>query len=297
MRTIISASRRTDIPAFYTPWFMNRIRAAFCCVANPFNPTQVSTVSLRPEDIGAIVFWTRNARPLLDHLDELNERGYSYYFHYTITGYPRVLEPSTPSIGQSLRTFAELAEKVGPDRVIWRYDPLLISNVTDFDFHAENFARLASALKAMTRRVVVGTLDEYRAAMARLRSLGRFGLELTPNPQTLPHFDRLVSHFVSCARGHQLEIVSCADHGALLRCGIPPGKCVDDALVARLLGVEVSHARDKGQRKHCRCVESKDIGAYDTCLHACRYCYASQRVALSLRHPVRHDPDSPLLSR
>lgn len=296
-KTIISASRRTDIPAFYTAWFMNRIRAGYCCVANPFNPALVTTVSLRPEDTGVIVFWTRNAGPLLKHLDELNERGYSYYFHYTVTGYPRILEPLVPSVDESVKTFGELAQKVGPDRLIWRYDPVLISNLTDFDFHAENFARLAGALAASTRRVVIGTFDQYRAALTRLRSLRGLDLELTSIAHTLPRFGELMRGFVACAKAHKMEIVSCADKHELAQYGVAAGKCVDDELVRRVLRVEVSDRKDKGQRKECRCVESKDIGAYDTCLYACRYCYASQRCSLSPPRRLRHDPNSPLLSR
>lgn len=281
-RTIISASRRTDIPAFHSRWFMDQICASYCWVANPFYPSQVHRVSLRPDDVAAIVFWTKNAEPILPRLDELEARGYSYYFQYTITGYPRLIEPRTPSLERSVDTFLQLADRIGSSRVVWRYDPILVTSVTDFDFHMANFARIASMLKGNTRRVVVSLYDHYRGPTTRLRALSDYGVQLSLDPELLSGFGALMSGLTACAGDNGLEIVSCAEEVDLGEFGILPGKCVDDDLIRRALGVEVTDAKDKSQRKRCLCVESKDIGAYDTCLHGCRYCYASRRVDLSL---------------
>lgn len=132
---IISASRRTDIPAFYSEWFMNRISAGFCLVPNPFNPTQVSTVSLAQDDVDAIVFWSRDPRPLMLHLDELDSMGYAYVFQFTINGYPSLLEPGVPKLEVAISTLVELADMIGPSRIVWRYDPIILSNITSPKYH------------------------------------------------------------------------------------------------------------------------------------------------------------------
>lgn len=271
--TIISASRRTDIPAFYAEWFMSRIRASHCHVTNPFNARQVTTVSLKPEDVTAIVFWTRNARPMMEHLDELDARGYRYYFQYTITGYPRSLEPGVPSLQESINTLKHLAARIGRDRVVWRYDPILITTVTDFSFHHANFATLTTALRDSTRRVVVSVFDPYSSAVRRLSAIREQGVEVILEPQHLPEFADLMGDLASCAVSNGLEIVSCAEKIDLSRHGIRTGKCVDDALIRQVLHVEAPTAKDKAQRKVCLCVESKDIGTYNTCRHGCLYCY------------------------
>jgi hypothetical protein len=159
---IISASRRTDIPAFYAEWMVNRVRAGFCTVPNPFNRHQVSCVSLRPEDVDAIVFWTRNPRPLIPRLGELDHCGLRYYFQFTILGYPRELDPKSPSVGAAVEAFKDLSGRLGPRRVIWRYDPLIFTSLTTAGFHRENYGRLAEALRGHTRRSVVSVVDIYR---------------------------------------------------------------------------------------------------------------------------------------
>ena len=139
---IVSASRRSDIPAFYAEWMVRRLKEGFCTITNPFNRTQVTTISLKPEYVDAIVFWTRNPRPLMPYLDELDSRGYRYYFQFTILGYPRELDPKSPAAANTAETFGELAERLGSRRVIWRYDPIIFTGITTPAFHEENFQPL-----------------------------------------------------------------------------------------------------------------------------------------------------------
>lgn len=251
---------------------MERIRAGFCVVSNPFNPKQVSRVSLVPDDVDAIVFWTRNLRPLIPHLRELDGMGYKYYFLYTITGYPRVLEPNTPDTSKAVATFQELAGIVGRERVIWRYDPILISNLTPVSYHMENFGGLVSELRTSTERVIVSLVDDYRHSRKRLASIGASPMEI--GPENL-EFGKLFESMASQAHAAGLEITSCAEDIDLTPYGIHPGKCIDSAHIRRVLGIDVSHEKDKNQRKTCGCVKSKDIGQYDTCTHGCVYCYAN----------------------
>ncbi|MEJ5246826.1 MAG: DUF1848 domain-containing protein [Caldilinea sp.] len=293
---IISASRRTDIPAFYATWFMNRIRAGACTVPNPFNPRQVSRISLRPEDVDVIVFWTRNARPLMASLDELDARGYRYYFQYTILDYPRLWETKTPPVETAIETFRRLSERVGRERVIWRYDPLLFSSLTDAAFHRERFAWIAAQLRGYTERVVISVVDMYRKVRSRLRNRVAQGVTIPDQtPESVPDFEGLMHSLVETATRCKMEIVSCAEELDLTGYGVQPSKCIDDALIARVFGLRLDLKKDPGQRDACGCVTSRDIGMYDSCLFGCQYCYATRSFARAAANYAAHDPESPSL--
>lgn len=293
---IISASRRTDLPAFYARWFINRVRAGYCLVPNPFNPRQISRISLAPEDVDVIVFWTRHARPLFPYLQELDERGYRYYFQYTLMDNPRALDTRTPSLEVALDTFRELARRIGPQRVIWRYDPIVLSTITPPEFHAQAYARIVQALRGYTRRSVVSLMDPYRKSERRLRALAGQGIKLVA-AEALPQreFDHLMHSLVDSARNNDLQITSCAEEIDLRGYGIQPGKCVDDDYIRQVFGIEVTHSKDPTQRAACGCVVSRDIGAYDTCPFECQYCYATSDFERSRRHRRSHDPQAPAL--
>lgn len=292
---IISASRRTDIPAFYAEWFIHRIRAGFCYVPNPFNPRQVRVVSLRPEDVAVIVFWTRHPRPLLPYLDELARLGYRYYFHYTVLGYPRVLERGAPPLAVAIPTFQQLSRRIGAARVIWRYDPILFGPLCDPDFHRRNFARIAAALEGYTGRCVFSRCTGYRKATRRLEALAAQGISLAIPDAADPCFLELVSDLAAIAHAHGMELVSCAEEADLQPYGVRPGKCIDDGLIRQVFGIRVSAQKDAGQRAACRCVVSQDIGMYDTCTMGCLYCYATSSVARARYNRRRHDPRAPSL--
>ncbi len=292
---IISASRRSDVPAFYAPWFMNRIRAGWCSVPNPFHKTQVARVSLQPQDVDVIVFWTRNPRPLMPHLRELDGRGYRYYFQYTLMDNPRALDPKCPSAESALRVFEELADRIGPERVVWRYDPIVISNKTGFDFHVRAYERIARQLRHRTRRSVISIMDPYRKTQSRLRQLACDGIEISGLAGAVDGagLGGLVRRLADAAYGNDMEIVSCAEELDLLPSGVAPGRCVDDVLIRRVYGLDVESRKDPAQRKACGCVVSRDIGMYDSCLFGCRYCYATSNFDRARANYDAHDPDSP----
>jgi hypothetical protein len=294
---IISASRRTDIPVFYAAWFMHRIRAGFCTVPNPFNRSQVTRVSLLPEDVDVIVFWTRNPRPLFPHLAELDRRGYRYYFQYTLLDNPRPIDPKSPPVATAIKTFQELAALVGPSRVIWRYDPIVLSEATPPQFHAQAHARIAAALRGCTERNVISLVDIYRKAQGRLNQLRGQGIDVTEiKPDALPAaVGDLLQRMAQTAQGCSMEITSCAETLDLRPYGIGPGKCVDDGYIARTFGLRLSLKKDPSQRQACGCVSSKDIGMYDSCLFGCQYCYATSSFAAAQRNHAQHDPQSPSL--
>jgi hypothetical protein len=290
---IISASRRTDIPAFYAEWFMNRVRASYCTVPNPFNRHQVSHVSLQPDDVDVIVFWTRNPRPLLPHLAELDERGYRYYFQYTLMNNPRVIDPKSPPLEASLETFRELADHIGPEKVIWRYDPIVFSNVTGPEFHRATYQCIAQSLRGYTHRSVISIVDVYRKAQKRLQGLAEQGVELLNCKGEA--FDDLIHALVHTANENSMEFVSCAEEMHLRPYGVRSGKCVDDHYIAKTFGINVTSTKDPSQREACGCVVSKDIGMYDSCLYGCQYCYATSSFERARTNYEEHHPNSPSL--
>ena len=293
---IVSASRRTDIPAFYGEWFMNRIRDGFVLTQTPFRTSQVRRVSLEPEHVDAIVFWTRNGDPLLHHLDELDRRGFRYYFLYTLVHYPRAFERFSGPLSQKLERFKRLSQKVGPDRIVWRYDPIILSNVTDSRYHYALFEEIAAALAGFTRRCIISFLDIYAKTRRLLDRLQKESdirvINVHDDESKIRH---ICSHLSQVSSQASFEIFTCAEPFNLLDLGILQGRCIDDKLLNRLFGLNLPMSKDKGQRKLCRCVESKDIGVYDTCPHGCVYCYANTSYKTAQANFRKHDKYAPLL--
>jgi hypothetical protein len=290
---IVSASRRTDIPAFYPEWMTRRIREGWCAVPNPLNPRQVSRVSLLPHDVDVIVFWTRNPKPLMRHLGELDSRGLRYYFQFTILGYPREIDPKCPPLEGAIRVFRELSQRIGPLRAVWRYDPIVFSAMTPPDYHKRRFAAIARELAGCTKRAVISVVDDYRKAAPRMEALAAKGAGITDCGEA--EFANLMQCLVAAAAENGIELTSCAEDLDLPCYGIRPGKCVDDALIREVFSINVSHQKDPSQRKNCGCVVSRDIGMYDSCLFGCPYCYATQNFDLANANYRKHDPQSPSL--
>lgn len=283
---IVSVSRRTDIPAFYAAWFMNRLRAGFCLYPNPRFPRTRHRVSLRPEDVAGFVFWTRDAAPLLPHLAELESRGVPFYFHCTLTGYPRALEPGVPPAEQALATLRTLADRVGPRRIIWRYDPVILSPGLTPARHRDTFRRLADALAPLVRHLVVSVVDPY--ARTR-RSLGtsRDGIRYD-----LPDYADTLAMIAAAAAERGLAVRSCAEPAFAVG-GIAPAPCVDASILNELRGTPAP-ARPPARhrlRDACLCHASVDIGAADSCGGGCLYCYATRNHAKARTALAAHDPD------
>ena len=295
MSTVVSASRRTDIPAFYSEWFMNRVRAGYCLVPNPHNTKQVSYVPLAPDETDAIVFWTKNPAPMLKHIEELEKAGFRFYFQYTLNDYPKELEPGVPPASQRIEAFIKLSGMIGPERVIWRYDPIIVSNHTGFSFHREKFAALCEHLARFTRRVVVSIVDLYAKTKRNLRRLENDGFRFAEDPVNDPEVDDLLSELAKTARKFALEIATCAEKRNYTELGIAPGRCIDGDLIERLWRLHRPWKKDPGQRDACGCVLSKDIGANDSCLHNCPYCYATRNGELACRLNEKHDPSTKAL--
>ncbi|MCZ2097685.1 MAG: DUF1848 domain-containing protein [Anaerolineae bacterium] len=293
--TVISASRRTDIPAFYSEWLLNRVRAGFCHWTNPFSG-QVYRVGLGPEDVTAFVFWTRNPRPLLRHLPELDARGYRYTFHFTLTGYGRPLETHNPDPQAAIAAFRTLALHAGPEFVVWRYDPIVISTRTPLAYHRQRFAELAAQLEGSTRRCTYSFLDFYGKTRRNLAAVtAQHGYHFR-EPTVLERQD-LLEDLSAIAEQHGMTLVSCCEEDYTTIPRVYRGSCVDLDLLSRLTGQPALALKPHPTREHCGCVRSVDIGSYDTCLFGCTYCYATNSRSAAQRQRAAHDPHDTILNR
>jgi hypothetical protein len=275
-KQIVSASRRTDIPSYYSDWIIHRIREGYCETVNPFNRNQRVRVSLRPNDVAALAFWTKDPAPMMPFLDEITEVGLPFYFQFTLNDYPLEIEPTMPPSHERIRIMRELASKIGTERVIWRYDPILFTNLTDYQYHLDVFKQLCNAIKGSVDHCVISFWDDYRSATKRVAGLADKGIHLLPSSLEGPDFDSFILGLSETARTSSMRVFSCAEALPTLQLyGIEPGACIDSEYIGRVFGISVSDRKDKNQRSACGCVISKDIGVYDSCLHDCQYCYAN----------------------
>ncbi len=291
-KKIISASRRTDIPAFYSDWFMNRIREGFCYAPNPLYAKQITKmVSLAPEDVEIIVFWTRDAKPLIKYLPELDKMGYKYYLQYTVLGYPKQIDPYSPSLNCAIKTFKELSSRIGKEKVIWRYDPVLLSDITDYKWHKENLSYILRNIKGYTESLIISFIDPYRKNSLRLAPKKDNNFNLYPDAFDASAYIEL-SKWIGAKMGKaKLNITTCAEKIDLSEFGIEHGKCIDDALINKITGNKFVSRKDPAQREECGCVISKDIGVNDTCVFGCKYCYATNNFKRAKDNFEKHDPN------
>jgi hypothetical protein len=283
---IISASRRTDIPAFYSNWFMNRVREGFVLVRNPLFKKIVTKINLDPEKIDAIVFWTKNPQILIEKLPELDSRGFFYYFLFTINPYGRKLEPNIPGNKDMVDTFHHLSEMIGKERVIWRYDPIIVSEKTDDNYHLDSFYNLASSLKGYTSKCITSFMVTYKKCIRNMQGM------IVENVEDLKK-GILLNELKQIANNFNINLQLCADEQNYE--GIDRSCCIDTELISKLKGTEIKYKKDPSQRMHCHCAESIDIGAYNTCLHNCLYCYANYDTSKVKETIAGHKPLSPMI--
>ncbi|WP_416200536.1 MAG: DUF1848 domain-containing protein [Thermocaproicibacter melissae] len=284
---IISASRRTDIPTYYSEWFYNRIKEGFVYVRNPMNSHQVSKIPLTPDVVDGIVFWTKNPIPMMNRLRELDD--HIYYFQFTITPYGTDIEPNIPSKKDAIiPAFQELSRTLGKERVIWRYDPILFNEKYTFEYHVRSFKALANRLAGYTEKCTVSFLDFYKSTRKNTSSLKIYDASMEQKK-------RLMCKFAEIAKSVGIDIDTCAEKIDLSKFGIQHAHCIDKERLERIGGFRLNLEKDKTQRAECGCVASIDIGAYGTCRNGCLYCYANHSQKVVLRNCAQHDPKSPLL--
>lgn len=265
---------------------LRRLQERFVLVRNPMNSRQISRVSLEPELVDGIVFWTKNPEPMLDKLHRMKD--YAYCFQFTLNPYGRDIEPKLPRKNALVDAFKRLSDATCPRNVVWRYDPVLLSARYTAEYHIDRFHELAGALKGHTLKATFSFIDVYKKLAERLRAAG-------VREPGVAEKHVVAGHFSKAAQENGLVLDACAEGIDLSIYGIAPARCVDDGLIARITGRDLVVKKDKNQRRECGCVQSVDIGAYDSCAHGCAYCYANHDDGLVQKRIATHEPLSPLL--
>ena len=282
---LIQTGMRTDIPAFYSRWFLNRLKAGYVLVRNPYDPSSVTRYSLSPDVVDLIGFCTKNPAPMLPHLDALRVFAGQYWF-VTITPYGTDIEPNVPPKEQVLRDFCTLSRAVGVSSVGWRYDPIIVNEDYPVERHLEEFERMAAALEGYTATCVISFLDLYRKVRVNF-----------PEARAVTREERILlgREMAAAARAHGMTLKACGEGNELAPYGVDCSGCMTVETYEKALGMELHVPKRKNIRTECACYLSGDIGAYDSCGHLCRYCYANADPAAVRRNLRAHDPDSPFL--
>jgi len=266
------------VPAYYFEWFINRLRDGYVYVRNPFNQKSVSEISLHPDLVDCIVFWTKDVRPAIDKLSIIEEMGYrNYFFQYTITPYDHVIEPGIRNKEDMVKALIELSERIGKDRVIWRYDPIFVSKMYNAEFHVRSFEKYCSKISRYSSCVIISFVDVYAHIQKRYISCCE---------DDVACIARKIKNICS---QYNLTVQTCCEN--ISKHGISQGSCLERKKIFELCNKNFKLSRDSNQRKNCLCAESIDVGAYNTCLTKCSYCYANKYKSIS----TQYDPYAPLL--
>jgi hypothetical protein len=292
---IISASYKTDIPTFYGEWFMNRLRAGFCKMVNPYGG-QIYSIDLSPEQVDGFVFWTKNIGPFLKHLPEVQRLGYPFLIQHTINGYPSELEARVINHAHTIEYMKRVAGEYGSQRLVWRYDPIVISSLTPFDWHRRNFAALAKELAGATDEVVISFAQIYRKTRCNMdaaaQETGFSWNEHRPEEEAFLEKGRaLTADLAQMAASHGMQLKICSQKAFLVPGVTEEARCIDAERLERVAHRPIAEkVKQKGNREECGCFASRDIGSYDTCPHGCVYCYAVQNRDVALKRYKEHDP-------
>ena len=281
---IINTGQRTDIPAFYSEWFSNRLKEGFVCVRNPYNPGQVSRYRLDPNVVDVIGFCTKNPSPMFRYMDLL--RDYGQYWFVTITPYGRDIEPNVPDKHKLIEDFIKLSQMVGKNSMGWRYDPVFITDRYTEEYHIHAFEQIASALHGCTETVVISFIDLF----PKVRRNFPEAREVSKDQRL-----RLGKEMIKIASLHGMTVKPCAEGDELSEYGADCGGCMRISDYEKAIGKRLDAPKKKGARAECSCYLTCDIGAYNTCKHLCKYCYANAEPEIVLSQSRLHDPKSPFL--
>jgi len=290
--SIISASRRTDIPAFYGEWFIDKLNRGVAGYENPFNNNKYY-VSLKPEDVNYFIFWSNNFIPFCGKLKIIEQRGYKFYFNYTINNYPSIFEPNLPETEALINNLKNLSDKYSPKSINWRYDPIIITNNTNFDYHLKNFNELLKKLSGYIERCYFSYVFLYDKVKKRFNELilkNNINLSEINNEQKINFANKLAD----MAESYNVKMYSCCGD-YLAQNKIKKASCIDSNILSDLFN-DKNVYKSKPTRKECGCSESIDIGRYDSCLHNCVYCYANSNLPLIKKNYKLHNPESLFLN-
>lgn len=282
---IINTGGRTDTVQYYSEWLLNRFRDGYVLSRNPLFPNKVTRYELTPDKVDCVVFCSKNYAPILSNLHEITDK-FNTYFHYTITAYDKDVEPGVPEIDKSMETLIELSKIVGKQRVSWRYDPVLLTEKYTIDRHFQTFGRMAEKLAPHIDRCIFSFVEMYKKLEYNM-------------PEIIPFSENdinvLAEGLGTIAKKNGIYIQTCGTNGDFSHYGIHSSGCMTLDILGEANGIEFKNLKHKGMRQGCHCIESRDIGAYDTCMNGCKYCYANKNPRKAFDNYKLHDPNSPLL--
>ncbi|MCM1523420.1 MAG: DUF1848 domain-containing protein [Ruminococcus sp.] len=282
---IINTGGRTDTVQYYTNWLLKRFEEGYVYSRNPLFQNKVTRYELTPDKVDCVVFCSKNYEPILDSITRITDR-FNTYFHYTITAYGKDVEPGVPPIEKSIETLKRLSGIVGKQRVAWRYDPVLLTEKYTVQTHFETFEKMAAELSPYVDKCIFSFVEMYKKLEINMPEI---------IPLTAADMDVLARRLGEIAAKNHLYIQTCGTNGDFSRYGIHSSGCMTLDILGRANGVTFRNLKHKGIRQGCHCIESRDIGAYDTCMNGCKYCYANKRPEKAFENYKYHDPNSPLL--
>ena len=282
---IINTGGRTDTVQYFTPWLLKRFAEGYVYSRNPLFQNKVTRYELTPDKVDCVQFCSKNYEPILDHLQPIISR-FPTYFHYTITAYGKDVEPGVPTIEKSVETLKKLSAIVGRQRLAWRYDPVLLTDKYTIDRHLGTFESMAKELTPYVDRCIFSFVEMYKKVEVNMPEL---------IPLSVEDMDTLARGFGEIAAKYGLYMQTCGNNGDFSRFGIHSSGCMTLDMIGQANDIEFRNLKHKGMRQGCGCIETRDIGAYDTCLNGCKYCYANKRPQKAVENYKDHDPDSPLL--
>lgn len=282
---IINTGARTDIPAFYSEWFLNRIKEGFVYVRNPYYPKQVARYSLTPNLVDCLIFCTKNPQPILPKIHDLD--AFASYWFVTITPYGREIEPNVPPVDQVIGDFRQLSRELGSRRVCWRYDPIFIDENYSVKRHLAHFRNMAKELAGHTEECVISFIDLYKKTKRNFQ-----GIREVDAKEKI----ELAKGFSQIGKQYNISIKTCAEAADLRSYGIRSSGCITQPILEQTIGMKLKNSPSKPSRANCGCgISTRDIGVYNTCPHGCKYCYANYDQE-TVKYNIRmHDPKSPLL--
>ena len=281
---ILNTGNRTDIPAFFSDWFFNRIQEGFVCVRNPYFPHQVTKYILDPQVIDIICFCTKNPKPMLSRLDLIKD--YKQFWFVTITPYNQTIEPYVPNKNEIIRSFIELSKKIGSHCIGWRYDPIFLNDYYTIEYHLRIFEKMCQKLTGYTYQCVISFIDLYQKTKKNFKEVQ----EVNQKDQIY-----LCQKFVEIGKKYNFEIYTCHENESLKTTGVYTSGCMNQQIIERALGHSLKLPKINEARQGCRCLLNNDIGVYNTCLHGCLYCYANYDRVTVLKNVKMHNKKSPFL--
>lgn len=282
---IINTGSRTDTVQYYTKWLLKRFEEGFVYSRNPLFPSKVTRYELNPETVDCVVFCSKNYEPILPYIKEITEK-FNTYFHYTITAYGKDIEPNVPSIDKSIETLIKLSEIVGKQRIAWRYDPILLSEKYTKDVHRETFTYMTKELSPHIDRCIFSFVEMYKKLRTNMPEI----LLLTEDDKI-----EIAKNTGEIAKKYNMVVQTCATGENFEQFGILQSGCMTSEILGKANNIKFKKLRHAGNRKGCNCMESRNIGDYDTCPNGCKYCYANQNPLIAKENFKKHNPDSPLI--